>query len=306
MRIHGCICALATPLKPDGALDLEGFRALLTWQQEASVQGVVVAGSTGQGALLSEHEFETLIEVARALPSPRPLLVVGTGAASTAQAIARTRRAAACGAEAALVSTPYYVRPTQEGLYRHFMAVAEHGGLPIVLYNVPSRTACDLLPETVERLLSHPRIVGIKEARSEEERWQALRALRSDHFALLSGDDASMARVLLAGADGVVSVAANVVPRAVRALCERAACGEVEAVLSLDRSLQALYRFLAVEPNPIPVQWLLAQRLGWASAAPRLPLTELSREHHAVGREVLAMSTRLETQLSTSSMNLAP
>lgn len=294
MRVHGCICALATPLRPDGALDLEGFRALLSRQRDAGVQGVVVAGSTGQGALLSAEELETLIAAAIAMPSPRPLLMVGTGAAGTAQAIARTRRAAGCGAEAALVSTPYYVRPTQEGLYRHFMAVADQGGLPIVLYNVPSRTACDMRPDTVERLLRHPQIIGIKESRPDGERWRALLPLRSASFAVLSGDDPSMAECLIQGADGVVSVAANVAPRTVVALCAAARQGDVDAARRLDASLQPLYRFLAVEPNPIPVQWLLAERLGWASASPRLPLTELEPDHRPIARELLARIDALE------------
>ncbi|GIX33178.1 MAG: 4-hydroxy-tetrahydrodipicolinate synthase [Lysobacterales bacterium] len=302
MRVHGCICALATPLGPDGALDLEGFRALLSLQRAAGVQGVVVAGSTGQGALLSEEEIDRLIGEVLDLSAPRPLLLVGTGAASTAQAIVRTRRAAAAGAEMALVSTPYYVRPTQEGLYRHFMAVADRGGLPIVLYNVPSRTACDLHPETVERLREHPQILGIKESRAEPERWKALLPLRKADFAVLSGDDPSMAECLVSGADGVISVAANVAPRAIVSLCAAAARGELEAVRALDASLRPLYGFLAVEPNPIPVQWLLAQRLGWASAVPRLPLTELDSAHRALGREMLALLEAFEPAHPPSSV----
>ncbi len=301
MRPYGCICALATPLAPDGALDLQGFQALLSLQQAAGVRGVVVAGSTGQGALLAEHEFEALIAAALTQPAPRPMLIAGTGAAGTAQAIARTRRAAAAGAQAALVSTPYYVRPTQEGLYRHFMAVADQGGLPVVLYNVPSRTGCDLLPETVARLAGHPQIVGIKESRPDAERWRALLPLRGEGFTVLSGDDPTMAESLLAGADGVVSVAANVAPRAIQALCAAAARGAADVVRALDASLQPLYRFLSVEPNPIPVQWLLAERLAWLSPVPRLPLTALSPHHHAAGRELLARIDALEASLDNPS-----
>ncbi|MDW8479244.1 MAG: 4-hydroxy-tetrahydrodipicolinate synthase [Xanthomonadales bacterium] len=300
MRLRGSLCALATPLDRHGELDRRGFRALLARQLAAGTDGLVVGGSTGQGALLSDAESAALIEEVLALPGPRPLLVAGTGAAATAQAIARTRRAAALGAEAALVVAPYYVRPNQEGLYRHFMAVADQGGLPIVLYNVPSRTACDLLPETVARLARHPLVVGIKESRPERERLEALLALRGPDFAVLSGDDPTMAEALLAGADGVVSVAANVAPASVRRLCEDARRGDAAAVRARDGAMRDLYRFLAVEPNPIPVQWLLARQLGWESAAPRLPLVELAPAWREQGESLLAGLAGLEARALAS------
>ncbi|HVI59225.1 MAG TPA: 4-hydroxy-tetrahydrodipicolinate synthase [Luteimonas sp.] len=274
MRILGSITALATPFTAAGELDLDAWRRLLQAQLAAGTQGVVVAGSTGEAAALYDAEYDALLRAAVEELGGQVPVLAGTGLSNTAKTIEQGRRAGALGADAALVVTPPYVRPTQAGLLAHFRAVADDGALPVVLYNVPGRTGCDLLPETAAELAAHERIVGIKEARSEPERMQALLPLRADGFAVLSGDDPTAVRAMLAGADGVISVASNVVPGAFRRLCDLARAGDHEAADALDARVRALYDFLGVEPNPIPVKALLARRgIGHGL---RLPLTTLS------------------------------
>lgn len=292
MQPTGSITALATPFTVAGAIDFDAWRALLQRQLEGGIHGLVVAGSTGEAAALSDEEFSELLRravdrVAGGIP-----VLAGTGQSNTRKTIDMTRRARDAGADLALVVTPPYVRPTQPGLIAHFIAVAEQGGLPVVLYNVPGRTGCDLLPETVAQLCAHPQIVGIKEARNEPERMTALLRLRSPTFAVLSGDDPTCARAMLAGADGVVSVASNVVPRSFRRLAELARTGDAPAIAHLDDDLTGLYRFLGVESNPIPLKALLA-RLAIGHGL-RLPLTELSAEHAALADAMRVLVERLE------------
>lgn len=284
-KIAGSICALATPFRGD-ALDLDAFGALLDYQLAGGTQALVVAGSTGEAHALDAAEFERLLAFAVERVRGRVPVLAGTGSANTRKTIAATRRAQALGADAALIVTPYYVRPTQEGLRRHFLDVAEAGGLPIVLYNVPTRTGCDLLPETVKQLAGHERIVAIKEARDEPERMVALLSLKTPQFRILSGDDPTCARALLAGANGVISVANNVAPAAFRALCDAALAGDSARATALDAQLAGLYAVLGAEPNPIPLKWCLHQ-LGLGSPEPRLPLLPLSGAHHARAQQVL-------------------
>jgi 4-hydroxy-tetrahydrodipicolinate synthase len=287
LTLSGSITALATPFGVrDGALDLDACGRLLDAQVAGGTRGVVIAGSTGEAAALDEAEFTTLLEFAVTRIGRRIPVLAGTGLSATKKTIAQTRRARDAGVDFALVVAPAYVRPTQEGMYRHYAEVAEHGGLPVVLYNVPTRTACDLLPETVARLASHGNIVGIKEARSEAERMQALLALQSATFTVLSGDDPTAMRAMLAGAAGVISVASNVAPAEFAALCARCAARDAEGARAIDARLHALYDFLGAEPNPIPVKWCLAE-LGFGTPAMRLPLVPLSTAHHAKGREIL-------------------
>lgn len=278
MHISGSLTALATPFAgSDAAIDFDAWARLVEAQRVAGTQGVVVAGSTGEGSALDDSELQQLIE--RALKLAGGMIVLaGTGLSNTRKTVAQTRLAARVGAHAALVVTPPYVRPTQEGLHAHFTAVAEEGDLPVVLYNVPGRTGCDLLPSTVERLLQHPRIVGIKEARPEAERMQALLALRSEGFGVLSGDDPTCGAAMLAGADGVISVASNIAPAAMRRLCDLARAGQADAAAVLEAKLAPLFAFLSIEPNPIPLKALLAQK-GLGSDTPRLPLTALMHSH---------------------------
>ena len=285
-KLAGSICALATPFRGD-ALDLDAFARLIDYQLAGGTQALVVAGSTGEAHALEQAEFERLLAFAVERVGGRVPVLAGTGTANTRKTIKETQRARSLGADAALVVTPYYVRPTQEGLRQHYLAVAEQGGLPVVLYNVPSRTGCDLLPETVAKLAGHERIVGIKEARGEAERVAALVALKNPHFRILSGDDPTCARAMLAGAEGVISVAANVAPAALRAVCDAALAGNAVQAQACATALADLYTLLGVEPNPIPVKWCLHE-LGFGAAEPRLPLLPLSTAHHAQGRGILA------------------
>ena len=279
MRISGSITALATPFNARGDLDLDAWQRLLQQQLDGGTQAVVVAGSTGEAAALSEEEYDALLRAAVEQVAGRIPVLAGTGLSNTAKTIALTQRVATLGADAALVVTPPYVRPTQPGLVAHYRAVADEGGLPVVLYNVPGRTGCDLLPETVAALVAHPRIVAIKEARNEPERMSALLPLRSDGFAVLTGDDPTACRAMLAGADGVVSVASNVLPAAFRRLCDLARAGRADEARALDAQLHDAVDFMGVEPNPIPVKAILA-RLGFGQGL-RLPLTSLSQPHAA-------------------------
>jgi 4-hydroxy-tetrahydrodipicolinate synthase len=296
LSLSGIITALATPFGPDGALDLDAWHRLLDQQLAAGIQGVVVAGSTGEAATLSDDEYDLILRSAVARVAGRVPVLAGTGLSGTAKTVAQTRRAAANGAEYALVVTPPYVRPTQEGLKAHYLAVAEDGGLPVVLYNVPGRTGCDLLPETVAELAGHPNIVGIKEARAEPERMQALLALRSDDFAVLSGDDGTAARAMLVGGDGLISVGANALPAAYRRLCDLARGGDSVAAEAWDARLREFHEFCGIEPNPIPVKALL-QRAGIGHGL-RLPLLPLSGPHHAAA-DRLAIEARTLEELSS-------
>jgi len=295
LRLSGSITALATPFTAAGELDLDAWQRLLQSQVEGGTQGVVVAGSTGEAAALYEAEYEALLRTAVELVAGRIPVLAGTGLSNTAKTIELSRRAAALGADAALVVAPPYVRPTQTGLLAHYRALADDGALPIVLYNVPGRTGCDLLPETAAELASHDRIIGIKEARSEAARMEALLPLRGEGFAVLSGDEPTAARALLAGADGVISVASNVVPAALRTLCDLARADRYEQVKELDARLQGLYDFLGVESNPIPVKAILAlQGIGHRDGL-RLPLTPLADVHAETARRIHDAIRTIET-----------
>lgn len=286
MNISGSICALATPFGADDALDLDAFARLIEHQIGGGTQALVVAGSTGEAHALDVDEADRLLAFAVERAAGRVPVIAGTGAANTKKTVAATRRARALGADAALVVTPYYVRPTQEGLRRHYLDVAEHGELPVILYNVPGRTGCDMLPATVASLAGHPRIVGIKEAVGDVERVRALLALRSDGFVVLSGDDGTARRSLELGADGVISVANNVVPAQFRGLCDAARAGRGEEAAAIDAKLQPLFDALGLESNPIPLKWCLAT-IGIGTPRLRLPLTELSETHRGRLRELV-------------------
>ncbi len=275
MNIRGSICALVTPFAANGALDLAAFGRLLDYQIGGGTQALVVAGSTGEAHMLEHHEFDRLLAFALEHVGGRVPVIAGTGEAGTAKTVALTRRAQALGADAALVVTPYYVRPTQEGLFRHFTAVADEGGLPVILYNVPGRTGCDLLPDTVARLREHPAIIGIKEARGDHERISALAELVRADFVYLSGDDGSAGEAMLVGAAGTVSVVANLVPQAFRALCDAATGGDQAATGRCHAALEPLLRALDCAPNPIAVKAGMPA-LGLGLGLPRLPLVELN------------------------------
>ncbi len=291
-RIHGSITALATPFTPEGAVDFDAWERLLDLQLAGGTEALVVAGSTGEAAALDAAEYDELLRRAVARVAGRVPVLAGTGLSNTAMTIAQTRRAAELGADAALVVTPPYVRPTQAGLVAHYRAVAAEGGLPVMLYNVPGRTGCDMLPETVALLAGEPGVIGIKEAVNTPERMQALLALKSPAFVVLSGDDPTACRAMLAGADGVVSVASNVLPTAFRRLCDLARAGDAEAATAHDDALRPLVDFIGCEPNPIPVKALL-RRFGIGDGL-RLPLLPLSAEHQGGLEPVAAAILALE------------
>ena len=275
MNIRGSICALVTPFAADGTLDLAAFGRMLDFQIAGGTQALVVAGSTGEAHMLEHDEFDRLLTFALEHVVGRVPVIAGTGEAGTARTVAQTRRARALGAAAALVVVPYYVRPTQQGLFEHFTAVAEQGGLPVLLYNVPGRTGCDMLPETVARLREHPAIIGIKEARGDRERISALAELVREDFVYLSGDDATAGEAMLAGAAGTISVVANLAPQAFRALCDAATAGDSVVTARCHAALEPLLQALDCAPNPIAVKAGLPV-LGLGSALPRLPLVELN------------------------------
>jgi 4-hydroxy-tetrahydrodipicolinate synthase len=292
LRISGSITALATPFTAAGEIDLDGWRRLLQLQLDGGTQGVVVAGSTGEAASLYDAEYDLLLRSAVEFIAGRIPVLAGTGLSNTAKTIEQTRRAAALGADAALVVTPPYVRPTQQGLVAHYRAVADDGDIPVVLYNVPGRTGCDMLPDTVAALASHDRVVGIKEARNDAERMAALLPLRGDGFSVLSGDDPTAARAMLAGADGLVSVASNVLPRAFRRLCDLARAGKRADAEALDARLHASCDFMGIESNPIPLKAVLS-RMGIGRGL-RLPLTTLSPVHAELAERIVADIHQIE------------
>jgi 4-hydroxy-tetrahydrodipicolinate synthase len=303
VQLSGSITALATPFTGAGAVDLDAYRRLIERQLAAGSAGLVVAGSTGEAAALEADEYRDLLSAAVGVVAGRVPVLAGSGLSSTAKTVAQTRLAGQCGADAALVVTPPYVRPTQAGLVAHYRAVAADGGLPVVLYNVPGRTGVDLLPETVAMLAGVAGIVGVKEAHTGVERMTALVALRRPGFAVLSGDDPTARRAIAAGADGVISVASNLVPGAFRRLCALAAAAPGQAA-ALDAELADLYTLLAAEPNPIPLKALLALATGIADVL-RLPLLPLSAGLRGQADAVWQRAARIEAA-SGAAVNAEP
>ncbi len=284
--IRGSIVALVTPMTPDGAIDEQALARLVDWHVEQGTDAIVSVGTTGESATLDEKEHCHVIRRTVELADGRIPVIAGTGANSTSEAIALTRCAKEAGADACLLVTPYYNKPTQEGLYQHHKAVAEAVDIPQILYNVPGRTSVDMLAETVARLAEVPNIVGIKEATGDLSRITRIRELTGTDFAIYSGDDATAREAILAGADGDISVTANVVPAAMHAMCAAALAGDAARAAELDAGVSALHRVLFVESNPIPVKWALWW-MGMIDKGIRLPLTWLSSEHEAAVAEAL-------------------
>jgi 4-hydroxy-tetrahydrodipicolinate synthase len=282
----GSIVALVTPMDQQGRLDMSALRRLVDFHLENGTSGLVVAGTTGESATLGGDEFIELLgavsgQVAGAIP-----VIAGTGTADTSKSVAMTRRAAELNADAVLVVTPYYNRPTQAGLAAHYRAIADSSSIPVIMYNVPSRTGTDLLPETALALADHPAIAGIKEAVADMERVRRLVEESPEDFCVLSGDDGSCAQAMLLGASGVVSVAANIVPDMMSALCRAAIAGEKAETETLEASLRELFRVLGIESNPIPAKWAL-QQMGLIGPGIRLPLQVLNARHHDAVRACL-------------------
>ena len=292
----GSMVAIVTPMTADGSLDWPAWDRLLDFHSTEGSDGIVVAGTTGESPVLSVDEVEELTRRAVARCRGKVKIIVGAGTHSTAGTVARTRALSRLGADAMLLVTPYYNKPTQEGLYRHFMAAAEASEVPVILYNVPSRTAVDLLPGTVARLARHAQIVAIKEATGSLSRARETLTVCPPEFTLLSGDDATAIELMSLGARGVISVSANVAPRRMHEACAAALRGDLTAARAIDQTLQALHKDLFVEANPIPVKWAVA-RMGLIGNAIRLPLVELSAVHQeAVLRAMQAAGVTLEDQ----------
>lgn len=274
-RSRASICALITPFLLDLSIDYAALARLIEYQIAGGTDALVIAGSTGESVSLETEEFAELIKRSVEIAAGRIGIIAGTGTPSTARSIHLGAIAAAAGAEAVLVVTPAYCRPTQEGLFEHYRQIADASALPVILYNVPTRTAVDMLPETVARLCRHPRIAAIKEAVPDVSRLNALIALQGPDFEVLSGDDPTAVQAIRMGARGLISVCANVRPAAMRTLVYEAISGAPQS-----QNLNAWFDALAAEPNPIPVKWA-AQALGLCDGGLRLPLTALSPVYHA-------------------------
>ncbi len=283
----GSIVALVTPMNAAGGIDETQLARLVEFHLTAGTEGFVIAGTTGESATLTRDEHIGVIERACQLVDGRAPVIAGTGSNSTAQTLDLSRAVDNLPVAGFLLVTPYYNKPTQEGMYRHFCAVADGVGRPVTLYNVPSRTGVDLTSATVARLARHGNISGIKEATGELGRVTQLRRLCGRDFVLLSGDDVTACEFMLRGGDGVISVTANVAPAQMRALCDAARSGERIEAERIDGELGSLHRALFLESNPIPVKWAVEQ-LGFPAPGIRLPLTRLARGHRETLR--LAMS----------------
>lgn len=296
--LSGSLVAIVTPMSADGAIDLAAWDRLLDFHLSNGTSGIVVGGTTGESATLTDAELRELLVRARRRIQGRVPVIAGAGTSSTATTIERARWLSDLGADALLVVTPAYNKPTQEGLFQHFSAVAAASTVPVVLYNVPGRTAVDMLPATVGRLSQLPRIVGIKEAVAESSRIAELKAACRPGFELLSGDDATARAAIGAGAVGVISVTANVAPLQMSRMITAALAGDTARAAQIDAELAGLHETLFIEANPIPVKWLLS-RMGLIGEGIRLPLTPLAERFHervrqawdAARRELPAVAT---------------
>jgi 4-hydroxy-tetrahydrodipicolinate synthase len=284
--IKGSIVAIVTPMFDDGSLDKDGLRKLIDWHIAEGTDAMVIVGTTGESATVSPEEHCELVKLAVDHSAGRIPVIAGTGGNSTAEAIALTRHAKEVGADASLQVVPYYNRPTQEGMYRHFKAIAEAVDLPVILYNVPGRTVADMSNDTVLRLAPIDNIVGIKDATGNIARGIELLRAAPDNFAVYSGDDATAMALMFCGGAGNISVTANVAPRAMHELCEAAMARDVVRAIEINNRVLSLHNKLFVEPNPVPVKWALAE-MGMMPAGLRLPLAPLSEQFHDTVRAAL-------------------
>lgn len=275
--IQGSIVALVTPMDENGSIDKESLKKLVEFHIGQGTDSIVAVGTTGESATLDEEEHCDVIKSIVDYAAGRIPIIAGTGANSTTEAIQLTLRAKKAGADACLLVTPYYNKPTQEGLYLHYKAVAEAVDIPQILYNVPGRTACDMLPETVARLAAIDNIVGIKEATGKLERVKQLRDLCGGDFALYTGDDATSCEFCLMSGNGTITVTGNVAPRLVHEMIAAAIDGDRETALAIDAKLTGLHKQLFIQSNPIPVKWALSE-MGMIKKGIRLPLTWLTED----------------------------
>ena len=292
--LQGSFVALVTPMRADGSLDFESLESLIDWHVQSGTNGIVTVGTTGESATVSVAEHLKIIEQTIEFVDKRIPVIAGTGANSTQEALELTQTAASLGADCALIVTPYYNKPNQEGLYQHYMKIADSVEIPQILYNVPSRTACDLRPETVSRLSYHPNIVGIKEASDDPIRLNELisiqeRANDQKYFAVLSGDDPTFSEFMSTGGNGVISVAANVIPGQVAKICELNLEGHYADAKELNEMYKNIFDLIFIESNPIPVKWILKQMTKIKSGI-RLPLISLDSQYHdAIKNEMIKL-----------------
>ncbi len=282
----GSLVAIVTPMFEDGRLDLDALKKLIDFHVDAGTDGIVIVGTTGESPTVNVDEHCLLIKTTVEYVAKRVPVIAGTGANSTAEAIELTAKAKSLGADACLLVAPYYNKPSQEGLYQHFKAVAEAVAIPQILYNVPGRTGCDLSNDTVVRLAQVPNIVGIKDATGGIERGTDLLLRVPADFAVYSGDDATSLALMLLGGKGVISVTANVAPQLMHDMCVHALNGDIAAAKVANAKLFALHQKLFVEANPIPVKWVL-QQMGLIATGIRLPLVNLSSQYHEVLRSAM-------------------
>lgn len=284
--ITGSIVALVTPMTADGSIDFEALAQLTEWHIAEGTNAIVSVGTTGESATLNVQEHKEVIGFTVRQARGRIPVIAGTGANSTAEAIELTMAAAEAGADACLLVTPYYNKPNQKGLYAHYRAIAEAVDIPQILYNVPGRTACDMLPETVLRLAELANITGIKEATGDLQRCRVLVDACPEDFAVYSGDDATACNFILQGGHGNISVTANVVPGLMQEMCRLALAGDADAAHAVDARMEPLHKALFLEANPIPVKWALAE-MGRMQSGIRLPLVELDPIYHEQLRAAL-------------------
>ncbi len=284
--LKGSMVALVTPMQADGTIDKTAFLDLIEWQIAAKTEALIIAGTTGEASTLNDEERKELIALAVKQVKHRVPVIAGTGTNSTATTIKYTQDAQQAGADVCLLVTPYYNKPTQHGLYEHYKKVSDHTDIPLILYNVPGRTACDLLPETIERLASIPQFIGIKDATGKMERAKEILKRCNKDFLLFSGDDATAMDWLLAGAHGVISVTTNVAPAQMFLMCEAALAGDKTAAEKINTELMPLHTKLFLEANPIPTKWVLHE-MGLIPAGIRLPLTTLDAKYHADLRQAM-------------------
>jgi 4-hydroxy-tetrahydrodipicolinate synthase len=287
--IQGSIVAIVTPMHPDGSLDLPCLRKLIDWHVAEGTDGIVIVGTTGESPTVSVEEHCELIKVTVEHAAGRIPIIAGTGGNSTAEAIELTRYAKSVGADASLQVVPYYNRPTQEGMYRHFRKIAESVDLPAILYNVPGRTVADMSNDTILRLAEVPGIVGVKDATGNLGRGTDLIRLAPASFAVYSGDDPTALALMLCGGKGNISVTANVAPRQMHELCVAAMNGKIAEAIAINNKMLPLHNKLFVEPNPVPVKWAM-QEMGLIESGMRLPLAPLGSEHHDTVRTALRES----------------
>ncbi len=284
--IQGSIVALVTPMDSKGAVDKASLKKLVEFHIEQGTDSIVAMGTTGESATLDETEHCDVVKCIVEYVAGRIPVIAGTGANSTTEAISLTQAAKDAGADACLLVTPYYNKPTQEGLYLHYKAIAEAVDIPQILYNVPGRTACDMLPETIGRLSSIDNIVGVKEATGELDRVKTIRDLCGDDFAIYTGDDATSCEFCLLGGNGSITVSGNVAPKLVHEMISAAMQGNKELAESIDTKLTALHQHLFIQSNPIPVKWAVAE-MGLMGKGIRLPLTWLTEDCYETVRQAM-------------------